>query len=66
MVLKSRTHLHQLCSRALRERDPQKLAGLLTEIDGIVCETMDELHDILKEVEQMLEKMAQSSRIHLT
>jgi hypothetical protein len=66
MVLKSRTRLHKLCSRALREKDPQKLAGLLYEIDGIFCDTMEELHDMLQQVEQMVKKMEESSRIHLT
>jgi hypothetical protein len=65
MVLKPRTRLQKLCSRALRETDPQKLACLLNEIDGLVGETMDELHDMLREVEQMVKKMEQSSGIHL-
>lgn len=56
MAPKPRTRLHKLCSRALRETDPQELATLLTEIDDILCETLDELNAMLKDVEQVLKK----------
>jgi hypothetical protein len=56
MALKLRTRLHTLCSRALRETDPQKLAILLNEIDDILCETLDELSAMLADVEQVLKK----------
>jgi hypothetical protein len=66
MLRNRRTRLHKVCSRALLETDPQKLAVLLNEIDNIVCVTLDELADMLKDVEQVLKTMEQSSRIHLT
>lgn len=53
MVLKSKTRLHLLCSRAVRETDPQELAGLLNEIEEILCETIAELSAMLKDVEEV-------------
>jgi hypothetical protein len=47
--MKTSTRLHKLCSRALRAIDPQKLAGLLNEIDGIVAESITELNVMLKD-----------------
>jgi hypothetical protein len=57
MVLKPRTHWRRLCSQAQRETDPKKLDILLTEIDDILCETLDEIADMLNDVEQLLKKM---------
>jgi len=39
--------LHQLCSRALIEKDPQELVALFTEINAI-------LYDVLMHVDQVL------------
>jgi hypothetical protein len=66
MVLKTRTRLCKLCSRATAESDPQKLAVLLTEIDNILSEALDEIAEMLKEVEQVLKKRERESRVHLT
>lgn len=66
MVLKSRTRLHKLCRCALHEADPHKLAILLTQIDDVLRETVDELTDMLEDVEGMIRKREQSSRIHLS
>jgi hypothetical protein len=66
MLPNRRARLHKVCSRALLETDPQKLAVLMNEIDNIVCVTLDELADMLKDVEQVLKTMEQSSRMHLT
>lgn len=65
MPLNNRTRLHKLCRRALAETDPQEFAALLTEIDDILSETFDELTLMLNDVEQVLNKKLQSSRIHL-
>jgi ABC-type transporter Mla subunit MlaD len=66
MGLNPRTRVHKLCSRALGETDPKKLAVLLNEIDDILSESVAELRDMLQEVEQVLKKMGRPSRIHLT
>ncbi len=65
MPLKNRTRLHKLCTRALAETDPRKLAVLLSEIDEILSGTMIELSDMLQEVEQVLRKREQATRVHL-
>jgi len=65
MALKNRTRLRKLCSRAMAESDPHKLAVLLTEIDNVLCETLDELADMLEEVEQVLKKRESTPKIHL-
>ncbi len=65
MVPNRRTRLHKLCSRALRETDPQKLAVLLNEIDDILAEALGELNAMLKEVEQVLKRREKSSWIHM-
>jgi hypothetical protein len=65
MPLRNRTRLHKLCSRALAESDPQELAVLLSEIDDMLSETLDELTMMLKDVEQVLKKGNKSLRIHL-
>jgi hypothetical protein len=65
MTIKTRTRLRKLCSRALAENDPHKLAVLLMEIDDILSETIDEIAGMLKDVEQVLKKRERSSRIHL-
>jgi HPt (histidine-containing phosphotransfer) domain-containing protein len=59
-----RTRLQKLCSRAERETDPQKLAGLLIEIDEILRQTLEEVANLLNEVEQVLKKREHSMRIH--
>jgi hypothetical protein len=61
----TRTRLHALCSRAMVESDPQELAILLNEIDSILSETLSELSAMLKDVERLLKKREQTSRIHL-
>lgn len=66
MCLNARTQLHKLCSRALRETDPEKLAILLRQINEILCETLAELQGMLKDVEQVLSRRRPSSRIDLT
>lgn len=65
MPLKNRTRLHRLCCRALAETDQQELAALLSEIDDILSETLNELILMLNDVEQVLKKRGQASRIHL-
>ncbi len=65
MAVNPRIRLQKLCSRAARETDPQKLAGLLDEIDDILSETVAELSAMLNEVGPLLKKTEQSSRIHL-
>lgn len=54
MAVEPRTRLHELCSCALEETDPQELASLLIEIEDILCETMAELSTMLKDVENVL------------
>jgi hypothetical protein len=66
MGLNPRTRVRKLCSRALGETDPNKLAVLLNEIDDILSESEAELRDMLQEVEQVLKKKGRPSRIHLT
>jgi MEDS: MEthanogen/methylotroph, DcmR Sensory domain len=65
MSLRNRTRLHQLCSRVLAETDPQKLASLQLKIDDILSETVAELGAMLNEVEQLLRRSEQLSRIQL-
>jgi hypothetical protein len=66
MSLKNRTRWRRLCSQALAETDPQKLAVLLTKIDDILCQTIDGLEVMRKDVEQMLRRREQFlSRIRL-
>jgi hypothetical protein len=65
MTMKNRTRLRKLCSRAIAENDPHKLAVLLMEIDDILSETVDEIAGMLKDVEQVLKKRERLSRIHL-
>lgn len=64
MVLKARTRLHRLCSRALQETDPQKLDGLLTAIEDILCETLAELSAAFRDVEEVLRRHEQLSQVH--
>lgn len=66
VALGPRIRLHNLCSRALRETDPRKLSVLLAQIEDVIGETLDELADMLEDVEGMIKKIEQSSRIHLT
>jgi hypothetical protein len=65
MPLRNRTRLHKLCSRAVAETDPQKLAVLLIEIDDILCQAVVEVRTMLKDVEQLVRGRNQLSRIHL-
>lgn len=65
MGLNLRTRVHKLCSRALGETDPKKLAVLLTQIDDLLRETVEEMADMLQDVEQFLKKLEQTSRLHL-
>jgi hypothetical protein len=66
MVLKSRTRLQKLCRCALQETDPHKLAVLLTQIEDVIGETLNDLADMLRDVEGMIKKIDQSTRIHLS
>lgn len=63
MSLGNRTRLHKLCSRALSETDPQELTILLNEIDDILSQTLVDLSGILEDVEQVLRRREQLSRI---
>lgn len=65
MSLSERTRLHKLCARALAETDPQKLAVLLTKIEDVLCETFADLSVMLQELEQVLGRREQLSRIQL-
>jgi hypothetical protein len=65
MTTNNRARLRKLCSRAIAEKDPHKLAVLLMEIDDILSETVDEIAGMLKDVEQVLKKRELASRIHL-
>lgn len=48
MSLLTQGRLHDLCSQALEEKDPNKLIVLLTEINdiltGVLCEVNQVLH----------------------
>jgi hypothetical protein len=62
-ILEASRELHILCSHALAETDPQKLAVLLDKIDDILCQTLVDLGAILEDVEQVLKRREQLSRI---
>jgi hypothetical protein len=64
-TLKGRMEFHILCSRALAETDPQKLAVLLIEIEDILSETVAALGAMLKDTEQVLGRCEQSSQIQV-
>lgn len=64
--LKNRIRLRKLCSQAMKETEPHRLAGLLGEIDDILSETLQELSAMLRDVEQVLKKREKAARIHLT
>jgi hypothetical protein len=40
-------HLHDLCSQALKEKDPNKLIVLLTEINDILARVLTEVNRVL-------------------
>jgi hypothetical protein len=44
--------LHELCSRALIEKDPQKTVVLFTEINGILSEIVSQVNHVLREKER--------------
>lgn len=60
--LKGNEEFHILCSRALSETDPEKLAVLLTKTEDVLSETVAELSVIFKEVGQVLKRREQLSR----
>jgi hypothetical protein len=62
-VMKDKGRLHKLCSQALREEDPQKLAALLAEIESALSQVVVEIREILQEVDAVLRRKI-PSRIH--
>jgi hypothetical protein len=47
MPLTTQARLHDLCSQALEERDPNKLIVLLTEINEILSGVLSEVNRVL-------------------
>jgi hypothetical protein len=43
--------LHDLCSQALAEKDPNKLIALLTEINSILTSVLSEVNRVLRKNE---------------
>ncbi len=47
MAFEDREFLHELCSQALIETDPRKLVILLSEINLILTEVLNEVNRVL-------------------
>jgi hypothetical protein len=52
MKSKKPDRLHELCAQALIEKDPQKMAVLFTEINGILADIVWQVSHVLREKER--------------
>jgi hypothetical protein len=48
MAATAHRRLHDLCSQALEEKDPNKLIALLTEINEILVAVLSEVNRVLQ------------------